>query len=83
MSSGQTDHAAATVARNIRSAREARGLKQRELARLLNEESDAMLVSRWERGANRPSFENLVRLSEVLGHDLAWFHTDHEREVAA
>jgi transcriptional regulator with XRE-family HTH domain len=83
MSSGQTDHAAATVATNIRSARQAKGLKQRELARLLNEDSDSMLVSRWERGVNKPSFENLVRLSDVLDRDLAWFHTDHATEAAA
>lgn len=43
---------------------------------------DAMTVSRWERGEHVPSIDNLVVLADVLGRDIAWFHTDHDEAVA-
>lgn len=41
-----------------------------------------MAVSRWETGTHKPSDEFLVKLSAVLGHEPAWFYTDHD-EVKA
>ncbi len=42
-----------------------------------------MLISKWERGAHRPSDTNLVALAELIGVDVAWFYTEHTKEAAA
>lgn len=68
------------VAANVRTARDAADLTQRELGQALD--VDPMYVSRWERGVVMPSPQNLVRLATALGRDLAWFYTDHERKAA-
>lgn len=41
-----------------------------------------MAVSRWENGAHKPSDRFLVELSAVLGHEPAWFFTDHDQVAA-
>lgn len=53
-------------------ARQAKGYTQHSLAVALGR-GDAMTISRWERGENRPSDENLVALAEVLGMSVADF----------
>lgn len=64
------------IANQLRSYREKRGLRQRDLARLLGQSSSAHL-SHWEQGRELPSFTNALRLSaaikcpiEVLFYDL-------------
>lgn len=67
----------ATVAGNIRAARAAAGLTQRQLAARVNG-VDSLAVSRWERAAMLPRPENFAALAAALGRDIAWFYTDHE-----
>ena len=76
-SSRQTRSLAAIVGGNIRQARQGAGLTQRQLARLVNG-VDTLAVSLWERGVHKPSDENLIVLSEVLGRDIAWFYSEQE-----
>jgi transcriptional regulator with XRE-family HTH domain len=70
----------ATVGRNIKAAREERGLTQSALARLLGVES--MAVSRWERGRVRPTDANLHALARALRRDPAWFYAEHDGAAA-
>ncbi len=82
MTSQATSHIAATVGANIRLARQAKGIKQRDLAALLD--TEGFMVSRWERGAHRPTDERMQALADALDRDVAWFYTDHSlREQAA
>jgi transcriptional regulator with XRE-family HTH domain len=67
------------VASNIRKARIAKDLTQRALAEVVND-VDRLAVYRWEAGLVLPSQENFAALATVLGHDIAWFYTDHENE---
>jgi transcriptional regulator with XRE-family HTH domain len=64
-----------TVARNIRVARDAKGLTQRELARQVNG-VDTLAVSRWERGSSMPSPGNLLALAAALDRAPGWFYSD-------
>lgn len=73
---------ATMVGRNVASARKAAGMTQNELSRALNA-SGSMIVSNWETGKARPSDAYLIRLSEVLGHEPAWFYAEHTPERAA
>jgi transcriptional regulator with XRE-family HTH domain len=41
---------------------------------------DIRAVNRWERGGIAPSRENLAKLSDLLGHDIAWYYTNHAPE---
>ena len=52
------------VGKNIKKAREGKGLSQEQLAERLNVTRQA--VSNWERGKSEPDIETLQRLSEVL-----------------
>lgn len=70
-----------TLGRNIRAARDSRGLSQHDLAVKL--ECHAMLVSKWERGLHAPSEGNLHAIASALGHPVAWFYTDHQPKAAA
>lgn len=72
---------AATIGENLRAARKAAGLTQRELALRLGR-GDVMAVSRWERAEHRPSDANLIALAEALELPVAWFVTDHESVAA-
>lgn len=67
------------VGANIRAARQHAGLKQRQLAAVL--EMSPQHLSDWERGAYKPNDDNLSRLSTVLERDFAWFFTDHSAEM--
>lgn len=80
---GQGSPLASTIGRNIRAARQARGLNQRELAREVSDTTSNQQVSDWERGATRPSDTSLLRLAAILGHPYAWFVVDHANEKAA
>jgi transcriptional regulator with XRE-family HTH domain len=71
-----------TVGTNLRAARRSAGLTQHELAVQLGH-VDAMAISRWERGVNRPLDTSLLRLGEVLNCTTAWFYTDHASKAAA
>lgn len=63
-------HTASTVGQNIKAARTAKGWTQRELAGQLD--TDTLSVSRWERGANRPSAIHEAKLADLLfGGDVA------------
>lgn len=81
MSSQATRQIRSIVGDNIKAARDAKGLKQRELGALVNG-MEAIAVSRWERGVVLPTTVNLVRLAEVLERDVSWFYTDHESVAA-
>jgi transcriptional regulator with XRE-family HTH domain len=69
------------MAANIKAAREAREMTQRELASLVND-VDTLAVSRWERGVSRPTDANLHALAEALGVDVAWFFAEHPEVTA-
>jgi DNA-binding XRE family transcriptional regulator len=59
------------VGRNIRLARLAAGLSQRELAELVG--CHRHQLSDWERGLHEPSVGNLDRVVAVLGYGASWF----------
>jgi transcriptional regulator with XRE-family HTH domain len=80
MTSQATGNLKATLAANIRSARDAAGMTQRQLATVIDTESS--LVSKWERAEHRPSDTNLAAIAAALGLDLAWFYTDHTAAAA-
>lgn len=80
MQSQASRHIKSIVARNLRAARAARGMTQRELAHAL--ETDAMSVSRWERARVMPNLANLTALSAALDVPVDWLLT-HEEERAA
>ena len=54
----------------------ARGIRSPSSPGLLPEPVEGAYVSRWERGENMPSWENLERLAEVLDVTVAWLFTD-------
>ena len=73
---------AETIGQNIKAARKARGLRQRDLARLCGD-LDPQAVSRWERG-QVPSHKSLLFLAHVLERDPSWFYGEHpESDTAA
>lgn len=67
-----------TVGRNIRAAREARGLTQRNLAKLIN--IDGQDVSRYETGRVLPKPTRLAEIAKTLGRDVHWFYMEHDDE---
>lgn len=64
------------IGRNLKRARVARGLTQRELAEMIG--TDSFQVSRWERGANRPKDDTLHALGEALAVQLSSFYEPDE-----
>lgn len=66
------EHAERIGAR-IKAAREDLGLTQNELADRMAGKSDGTQVSKWERGANRPTDTNLEQIAKALGKDISWF----------
>ena len=52
-------------AKFLTECREKMCMRQRDLAEMLN--TQYQIVSRWERGLNRPSFESARKLAEVFG----------------
>ena len=81
MSSQVTAQIVATVAANVKGAREAAGLTQRQLAQRLD--MDPMNVSRWERAVVMPSTTNLAALAAELKREPSWFYIDHAQKAAA
>lgn len=61
------------IGKRIRQAREAKGLTQAGLARLLPDTIDGPSVSRWERGKVQPGPDNFEALAAALGVDVAYF----------
>lgn len=80
MQSQAPRHLKSIVGRNLKAARAAAQLTQRELAYKL--ETDAMSVSRWETGRVMPSWPRLAALSEALGVGIDWLLMDHEERAA-
>ena len=72
-----TEHSRRIGAR-IRERRVKLGLKQKELAALIDPDGatgvDGQRISDWERGVNKPSDRYWPGLVEALGRPLAWFH---------
>lgn len=67
--------------RRLKTLREAAGLSQMGLARLLPDGTDGSQVSRWERGITLPEFGTLVtlaRIFEVSAGWLEWGDGEHE-----
>lgn len=69
------------IGTNIRSFRLAQGLTQRQLAERIG--TDSFQVSRWERGANRPTDERLYALANALGVDVVALWSNDPEDVAA
>ena len=65
---------ALTIGRNIKAARDAKGLTQRDLAEAID--TDSFSVSRWERGAHKPSDDALAALAAALEMPLSDFFTE-------
>ena len=61
----------AEVAARIKSARTAKGWKQKHLAAQVSVEP--ITVSRWERGATTPDFDALGLIAEATGKPLSYF----------
>ncbi len=74
MTSQTTEQLRATIAANIRKARDARNYSQRELAQRM--ELGEMQVSRWERGVGAPSHTNLTKLAAALDVEVGSFYED-------
>jgi transcriptional regulator with XRE-family HTH domain len=67
----------AEVAARIKSARTAKGWKQKHLAAEVSVEP--ITVSRWERGATSPDFDALGLIAEATGRPLSYFLGEEER----
>lgn len=63
----------ARIGANIRSAREAAKLTQRELADLIPGKADGNQVSKWERGEHRVSDTTLEHIAHALKVDVSRF----------
>ena len=66
----------------LRKYRRARGLKQREAARILGL-ADSSLVSRWEKGVRLPSTVNLFKLAAVYRTLVDAIYIDVLRDIRA
>ena len=66
----------------LRKYRRARGLKQREAARILGL-ADSSLVSRWEQGVRLPSSVNLFKLAAVYRTLVDALYIDVLRDIRA
>lgn len=73
-------HPRSTFGANLRFARRAAGLTQRQLADQLS--VDPIQVSRWERGASRPSEDHAVALCGLLKRELPWFYSENAEAAA-
>ena len=69
----------AEVAAKIKSARTAKGWKQKHLAAQVKVEP--ITVSRWERGATTPDFDALALIAEATGKPLSYFLGDEAPPV--
>jgi transcriptional regulator with XRE-family HTH domain len=64
------------VGRNVKSARLEAGMSQRELGERVAG-GERQRISLWENGRVQPSFQSLIDIAAVTGHDLGWFFTEH------
>ncbi|MBQ5333359.1 MAG: helix-turn-helix transcriptional regulator [Oscillospiraceae bacterium] len=55
-----------SLGERIRKARDSKGLKQSELAELIEVKS-AGVISNWEKDINKPDADKIIKLCEVLG----------------
>jgi transcriptional regulator with XRE-family HTH domain len=69
----------AEVATKIKSARAAKGWKQKHLAAQVRVEP--ITVSRWERGATTPDFDALALIAEATGKPLSYFLGEEDQPV--
>lgn len=67
------------VGANLRAAREAVGLSQEDLSRILG--IDRRVISRWERGQTEPGYYWLSRIATEL--DAPWTDFYRQTEAAA
>lgn len=79
MTSQESHQIVTTVGQNIRLAREARGLNQRELASLIGVGESH--VSRWEMGRHVPVLKRLTSIARELHRDVGWFYVDHSADL--
>ena len=70
----------AEVGAKIKSARTAKGWKQKHLAAEVKVEP--ITVSRWERGATSPDFDALALIAEATGRPLSFFLGEEETAVS-
>lgn len=63
------------VGRNIRLAREAKRLSQRQLAELIG--STRKSVGEWETGKHMPEVEAVYAIADALGRTAGWFYDPH------
>lgn len=81
MPSQSDRHLPTIVGDNIKGARDAAGLTQRELGEQIGVEG--MFISRWERGAHLPSRKYLPLLAAALfDGDISALYRDEERQAA-
>ena len=66
------------VAANIRAARLAAHLTQKELAAAVG--VTRTRVNDWENGRHQPSRQHLTELCAALGHTRGWFHDHHPQD---
>ena len=65
------------IGEKIKNKRKELNLTQEYLAKELNISRQA--VSKWEKGLSEPSMDNLVKLSEIFGVDMAYFKKDENK----
>ena len=68
----------ARIARNIKLARDLRGLSQPGLADLLPPSIRKNEISRWENGSHRPREYTLIQIARALELDVGWFYAEHD-----
>jgi transcriptional regulator with XRE-family HTH domain len=68
------------IGANLKAARKSCGLTQTELGDRIGR--DGFQISRWERGAHKPSDEALYALGEALGLDYFDFFREPEEAAA-
>ena len=61
---------AAAIGQRIAAARRRRGMKARELAKVVG--VDSKMLSKWEVGNCNPCAKNIIRLCKVLGVSADW-----------
>jgi transcriptional regulator with XRE-family HTH domain len=66
------------VGARIRSAREAKGFSQWQLADLIPGAAEGNSVSRWERGKTMPSWPTLEALAKALDVPVAWLLSEDD-----
>lgn len=71
-----------SFAKNLTKARESAGYNKRELAEILKEKHPS-IISNWEKGKNKPDFEKIIRIAEVLNVDVNFLAYGNENNSIA